>query len=67
MSYKASSSQCERYNKGYLTSKKIFDLAKEKAEFEKTYKIALRHEILKLKDEKYPATLILSWLRDKRG
>ncbi|GAF14911.1 hypothetical protein JCM19045_4247 [Bacillus sp. JCM 19045] len=40
-------------------SKEIFTLAREKAESEKAYKIALRQEILILKDEKYPATLIL--------
>jgi hypothetical protein len=38
---------------------KIFTLAKERAETEKAYKIALRQEILRLKEEKLPATLIL--------
>jgi hypothetical protein len=42
-----------------IASKEIFTLAKDRAETEKAYKIALRQEILRLKDLNYPATLIL--------
>jgi hypothetical protein len=41
-----------------IASKEIFTLAKNRAETEKAYKIALRKEILKLKSEGYPATII---------
>lgn len=46
------------------SSKKIFTLAKEKAESEKAYKVALRQEIIMLR-EKYPATLILDLAKGK--
>lgn len=36
----------------------IFNLARDKAEAERKYKVALRQEILKLKKEGYAATLI---------
>jgi hypothetical protein len=42
-----------------IAASEIFTLARERAETEKAYKIALRHEILKLKTEGYPATLIM--------
>lgn len=41
-----------------VSSKEIFRLAKNKAEAEKRYRIALRGEILKLKQEKMSATQI---------
>ena len=41
-----------------ISAKEIFELARQKAEAERAYKIALRMEILKLKSEGYPATLI---------
>ena len=40
------------------SASEIFKLAREKAQAEKAYKVALRAEILKLKSEGYPATLI---------
>ncbi|WDF02936.1 hypothetical protein [Shouchella hunanensis] len=50
-----------------VTSKKIFNLAKDKSETEKAYKIALRQEILRLKDDqKYPATLILELAKGQK-
>jgi hypothetical protein len=39
-------------------SKEIFHLGKEKAESERAYRRALMMEILKLKEQKMPATLI---------
>lgn len=39
-------------------SKEIFKLAKNKAEFERTYREALAKEIMKLRGESIPATLI---------
>lgn len=45
----------QRLEKG---SKELFNLAKRKAETEKEYRIALAKEILRLKDEGKPATLI---------
>lgn len=47
------------------SSKKIFAMAREKAESEKRYKIALRQEVLKLKSEGHPATLILELAKGK--
>ncbi|CAM3732239.1 hypothetical protein [Mesobacillus zeae] len=41
-----------------VASKQIFSLATAKAEAERNYKVALRQEILKLKSEGFPATLI---------
>jgi hypothetical protein len=41
-----------------VSAKEIFNLAREKAEAERKYKVALRQEILKLKEKGYAATLI---------
>lgn len=39
-------------------SKAVFSLGQEKAHTERAYRVALMQEILRLKDEKMPATLI---------
>lgn len=49
------------------SSKVIFDLAKDKAEAEKRYRVALRQEILILRDEKHPATLITDLAKGKEN
>jgi hypothetical protein len=50
-----------------ISAKEIFELARQKAQAERIYKVALRMEILKLKTEKYPATLINDLARGEEG
>lgn len=47
------------------SSKEVFRLAREKAETEREYRIALGQEIFKLKADKMPATLIGDLARAK--
>jgi hypothetical protein len=46
-------------------SKKLFELAQKKAESEKVYRLSLMREIMQLREDKLPATLISDIARGK--